>query len=200
MLLLQHLTNKVFEFKVFSRGHRFDYFSVLFFFHISFFFFFSFQKPYACKAPGCTKRYTDPSSLRKHVKTVHGAEFYASKRHKGEHFDSSTVPNIDKKDPHQGSNHLPNHHKPNMMHQNVFQTQQKSNDRSNRSDRTEQPNRIEHSPRENVLNSGGKMEPDSSLPISDNNVSTTANDTLNDENEWENDNDINVSFSNFYRY
>lgn len=41
------------------------------------------QKPYVCKAPGCTKRYTDPSSLRKHVKTVHGAEFYASKKHKG---------------------------------------------------------------------------------------------------------------------
>lgn len=41
------------------------------------------QKPYICKAPGCTKRYTDPSSLRKHVKTVHGAEFYANKRHKG---------------------------------------------------------------------------------------------------------------------
>lgn len=41
------------------------------------------QKPYVCKAPGCTKRYTDPSSLRKHVKTVHGAEFYANKRHKG---------------------------------------------------------------------------------------------------------------------
>lgn len=29
---------------------------------------FSFQKPYACQLPGCTKRYTDPSSLRKHVK------------------------------------------------------------------------------------------------------------------------------------
>ncbi|XP_056266625.1 zinc finger protein GLIS1 isoform X2 [Pseudoliparis swirei] len=25
-------------------------------------------KPYACQMPGCTKRYTDPSSLRKHVK------------------------------------------------------------------------------------------------------------------------------------
>lgn len=36
-----------------------------------------------CKAPGCTKRYTDPSSLRKHVKTVHGAEFYAKRKHKG---------------------------------------------------------------------------------------------------------------------
>lgn len=42
------------------------------------------QKPYVCKAPGCTKRYTDPSSLRKHVKTVHGAEFYANKKHKGD--------------------------------------------------------------------------------------------------------------------
>ena len=42
------------------------------------------QKPYACHAPGCVKRYTDPSSLRKHVKTVHGAEFYASKRHKAD--------------------------------------------------------------------------------------------------------------------
>lgn len=42
------------------------------------------QKPYVCKAEGCTKRYTDPSSLRKHVKTVHGAEFYAKKKHKGE--------------------------------------------------------------------------------------------------------------------
>ena len=55
-----------------------------------------FQKPYACKAPGCTKRYTDPSSLRKHVKTVHGHEFYASKRHKGNHYDSrhdETQPN-----------------------------------------------------------------------------------------------------------
>ena len=59
-------------------------------------FHFYFQKPYACKAPGCTKRYTDPSSLRKHVKTVHGHEFYASKRHKGNHYDSrhdETQPN-----------------------------------------------------------------------------------------------------------
>lgn len=45
------------------------------------------QKPYVCKAPGCTKRYTDPSSLRKHVKTVHGADFYASKKHKGNEHD-----------------------------------------------------------------------------------------------------------------
>ena len=50
------------------------------------------QKPYVCKAPGCTKRYTDPSSLRKHVKTVHGVDFYAQgghKKHKGhEHEDA----------------------------------------------------------------------------------------------------------------
>ncbi len=44
---------------------------------------FIFQKPYVCKVPGCTKRYTDPSSLRKHVKTVHGPEVYANKKHKG---------------------------------------------------------------------------------------------------------------------
>lgn len=31
------------------------------------------QKPYACQIPGCTKRYTDPSSLRKHVK-AHSAK------------------------------------------------------------------------------------------------------------------------------
>lgn len=49
-----------------------------------------FQKPYVCKAPGCTKRYTDPSSLRKHVKTVHGAEFYASKKHKGNDHDQDS--------------------------------------------------------------------------------------------------------------
>lgn len=29
------------------------------------------HKPYICKKPGCNKRYTDPSSLRKHVRT-HG--------------------------------------------------------------------------------------------------------------------------------
>lgn len=32
------------------------------------YFVFAFQKPYACNIPGCNKRYTDPSSLRKHVK------------------------------------------------------------------------------------------------------------------------------------
>ncbi|KAI4880311.1 hypothetical protein NFI96_027663 [Prochilodus magdalenae] len=38
------------------------------------------QKPYVCKIPGCTKRYTDPSSLRKHVKTVHGPEAHVTER------------------------------------------------------------------------------------------------------------------------
>lgn len=32
------------------------------------FFLLSQQRPYACQLPGCEKRYTDPSSLRKHVK------------------------------------------------------------------------------------------------------------------------------------
>ena len=32
-----------------------------------------FQKPYKCRQEGCEKRYTDPSSLRKHVKSVHVA-------------------------------------------------------------------------------------------------------------------------------
>lgn len=35
---------------------------------IFFVYFFLVQKPYGCQLPGCTKRYTDPSSLRKHVK------------------------------------------------------------------------------------------------------------------------------------
>lgn len=42
------------------------------------------QKPYVCKIPGCTKRYTDPSSLRKHVKTVHGPEAHITKKHRGD--------------------------------------------------------------------------------------------------------------------
>lgn len=46
-------------------------------FHVS-------QKPYVCKIPGCTKRYTDPSSLRKHVKTVHGPEAHVTKKQRGD--------------------------------------------------------------------------------------------------------------------
>lgn len=45
---------------------------------------FCFQKPYVCKIPGCTKRYTDPSSLRKHVKTVHGPEAHVTKKQRGD--------------------------------------------------------------------------------------------------------------------
>ena len=37
-----------------------------------------------CKIPGCTKRYTDPSSLRKHVKTVHGPEAHVTKKQRGD--------------------------------------------------------------------------------------------------------------------
>ncbi|KAK3562169.1 hypothetical protein QTP86_030167 [Hemibagrus guttatus] len=43
-------------------------------------------KPYVCKIPGCTKRYTDPSSLRKHVKTVHGPEAHVTKKQRGDLF------------------------------------------------------------------------------------------------------------------
>ncbi|XP_045434566.1 transcriptional activator GLI3 isoform X4 [Pipistrellus kuhlii] len=42
------------------------------------------HKPYVCKIPGCTKRYTDPSSLRKHVKTVHGPEAHVTKKQRGD--------------------------------------------------------------------------------------------------------------------
>lgn len=45
---------------------------------------FSSQKPYICKIPGCTKRYTDPSSLRKHVKTVHGPDAHVTKKQRND--------------------------------------------------------------------------------------------------------------------
>jgi len=38
------------------------------------------QKPYACPEPFCSKRYTDPSSLRKHQKT-HGSGSAAGVQH-----------------------------------------------------------------------------------------------------------------------
>ncbi|KAI6176652.1 (spotted green pufferfish) hypothetical protein [Aphelenchoides bicaudatus] len=34
------------------------------------------EKNYKCPVNNCVKRYTDPSSLRKHLKTVHGEEYY----------------------------------------------------------------------------------------------------------------------------
>ena len=126
---------------------------------------FTFQKPYACKAPGCTKRYTDPSSLRKHVKTVHGAEFYASKRHKGEHLDQ---------EPRQPdyANHRPQQKRLQGKMENASSSAISSTVSS-------------------ASASGIKPSPDS-LPISDNNVSTT-NDAMLGDHDWDNDNDINVS-------
>ncbi|NXM90403.1 GLI1 protein, partial [Oenanthe oenanthe] len=50
------------------------------------------QKPYVCKIPGCTKRYTDPSSLRKHVKTVHGPDAHVTKKHRGDVGPARAVP------------------------------------------------------------------------------------------------------------
>lgn len=38
------------------------------------------QKPYICTVEGCTKRYTDPSSLRKHKKTCHPEHFNGAKK------------------------------------------------------------------------------------------------------------------------
>lgn len=42
------------------------------------------QKPYACQIPGCSKRYTDPSSLRKHVK-AHSAKEQQVRKKVGGH-------------------------------------------------------------------------------------------------------------------
>lgn len=44
---------------------------------------FRLQKPYMCPVENCGKSYTDPSSLRKHIKTVHGEGTYeVAKRNK----------------------------------------------------------------------------------------------------------------------
>jgi len=41
------------------------------------------EKPYICWAfPECQKAYTDPSSLRKHIKTVHGTDYYTETKRK----------------------------------------------------------------------------------------------------------------------
>ena len=47
------------------------------------------QKPYACQIPGCSKRYTDPSSLRKHVK-AHSAKEQQVRKKVGGHEPSPT--------------------------------------------------------------------------------------------------------------
>ena len=126
------------------------------------------QKPYACKAPGCTKRYTDPSSLRKHVKTVHGADFYASKRHKG-----------DQPQPHYEPQQQPELQPPPIKTKNKVKSSSGTRGANSSSMH-----------RSNSSMETCKNEADT-LPISDNNVSTT-NDSLIDEPEWENDADINV--------
>lgn len=41
------------------------------------------QKPYTCQVPGCAKRYTDPSSLRKHVKSHSSEEQQLRKKVRG---------------------------------------------------------------------------------------------------------------------
>ncbi len=46
-----------------------------------------------CKIPGCTKRYTDPSSLRKHVKTVHGPDAHVTKKQRGDKREPPPPPN-----------------------------------------------------------------------------------------------------------
>ena len=110
---------------------------------------------------------------------MHGAEFYASKRHKGEHSaPSDHVPHFVQENRHQrGSNLGPQHRmlaelpKLDNVAENLHNQQISSSE----------------SPKP------AKAEADSSLPISDNNVSTTANDTIMDDNEWDNDADINVS-------
>ena len=48
------------------------------------------QKPYACTLPGCTKRYTDPSSLRKHVKN-HSSRDYTLNGRRKSHKETTTT-------------------------------------------------------------------------------------------------------------
>ena len=100
---------------------------------------------------------------------MHGADFYASKRHKGE----------------------PHYEQP-PTEQNRPKNRSKSSGAGSRT-ASSSSNALHQHPNSAVeaVNSGCKSEADS-LPISDNNVSTT-NDSLIDEPEWENDADINVS-------
>ena len=96
---------------------------------------------------------------------MHGADFYASKRHKGE-------PHYESQQPKPEQNRPKNRSKSSNAGRNALQ---------------QHPNAAME-----AVNSGCKSEADS-LPISDNNVSTT-NDSMIDEPEWENDADINVSY------
>ena len=119
---------------------------------------------------------------------MHGADFYASKRHKGEHFDSN--------DSNPESRHSLNHKR---MQASTASTASKLLQLD--SPGSNHPGAITSSGSpESANNSHNKNDPDCHLPISDNNVSTTnTTDTLMDEAEtWENDADINVSNHTIY--
>lgn len=52
----------------------------------------NFQKPYACQISGCLKKYTDPSSLRKHVKNHSPEEqMQLKKKQGGNHKDATKI-------------------------------------------------------------------------------------------------------------
>lgn len=53
-----------------------------------------FQKPYACQIIGCTKRYTDPSSLRKHVKNHNARDQTQSRRKSSRDCSTLTLMNL----------------------------------------------------------------------------------------------------------
>ena len=120
------------------------------------------QKPYACKAPNCSKRYTDPSSLRKHVKTVHGADFYAKQKHKGVDYDG-----------HNGGGGNNNSHGSSGKKPRVVKTEndQQSSPSSNNS--VGGGNGISTTTGNNNSSSSSSSMQMSSLPISDCNISTT---------------------------
>lgn len=56
----------------------------------------SLQKPYACQLPGCSKRYTDPSSLRKHVKNHAIKNTFAGRRKSHREFSSNPKTTVKK--------------------------------------------------------------------------------------------------------
>eukprot|EP00095_Tigriopus_kingsejongensis_P010986 maker-scaffold281_size224178-snap-gene-0.16 protein:Tk10986 transcript:maker-scaffold281_size224178-snap-gene-0.16-mRNA-1 annotation:"zinc finger" len=133
------------------------------------------EKPYACRAPGCTKRYTDPSSLRKHVKTVHGADFYASKRHKGESYEDKSKPN-----PGDSSGKSRGKHSNQTGGQSGIKLENSPGSLSPPDARLPTSNPISDDC--GAANDRG----DICLPISDNNVSTTASDIMLEANEdWD---------------
>ena len=130
---------------------------------------------------------------------MHGAEFYASKRHKGEHFDGC---NSDSKA--ENSHRQPSSNHKRMNPPLASQASAKlmldspagaaaNHQVAITSSRSPPRNHVSApvTPSSNNIAACSKIEPDC-LPISDNNVSTT-NDALLEEHEWDNDADINVS-------